>query len=241
MCTLTYIPLNNGYIFTHNRDERMDRPTSRDIQQKVLKDQTVFYPKDLEANGSWIAYSDKNVAACLLNGGDRSYKRKSSYRKSRGLVVLESFEYGSPKEFYDNYDFSDIETFTLIIKSGDSLSAIVQDEDGTAFKELNPKRPGIWSSTTLYTKSVRDKREQWFANWLKADPDFAPDAIKSFHQSAGEGDGENDLVMSRWGILKTVSISQIANFSKDSKMRYWDFVGEAEDQIELKVRNESEG
>ena len=216
----------------------MDRPTSRDIQQKSYEGQRIFYPKDLEANGSWMAYSDKNVAACLLNGGERSYNRKSKYRKSRGLVVLESFEFDSPYDFYKEYDFSDIETFTLIVKSSESLSAIIHDEDSTVFREIDPTKPGIWSSTTLYTKEVRDKREKWFQNWLNTGPNFEADNVKRFHQSAGEGDSENDLIMSRWGILKTVSITQIANIEEQSQMRYWDFVGQAEDAIQLKLNNE---
>ncbi len=236
MCTLTYLPTPTGFILTHNRDERMDRPTSKEFQQKSMNDQTLYYPEDLEAHGSWIAFSSKGTSACLLNGGSKLYDRKVPYRKSRGLVVLESFEFNSIKDFHQNYDFSNIEPFTLIIKSAKEFYKVTHDEDETSLEVLDPGTSNIWSSTTLYTKEVREKRKRWFEAWLSKKPDLNPDNIRAFHNSAGDGDTENDLVMSRWGILKTLSITQIAVSSNSADLVYQDFVQVSGDKISIDIQ-----
>ena len=235
MCTLTYLPTNNGFIFTHNRDERMDRPTSREFQNKKVGTQTLYYPEDLEAHGSWICFSDKGTSACLLNGGSKSYERKVPYRKSRGLVVLESFEFDSVSDFHNNYDFNGIEPFTLLVKSSDEFCKITHDEDETQLEILDPDTTHIWSSTTLYTKEVRDKRKLWFETWLAKKPNLNPDNIRAFHNSAGDGDTENDLVMSRWGILKTLSITQISVESHIANLVYQDFVQSSGDKLSVSI------
>lgn len=235
MCTLTYIPTKEGYIFTHNRDERSSRPTSKSFQSKRLGNRTLYYPEDLEAHGSWIAFADDNTSACLLNGGSKSYIRKAPYRKSRGLVVLESFDYENPKDFYEKYDFEGIEPFTLLVRHSLGLFQITHDVDGTTIDEHNPIETNIWSSTTLYTKEVRAKREKWFSDWLAQSPDFSPSNIQAFHNSAGDGDSENDLVMSRWGILQTMSITQIAVSERSALLTYRDFIQQSADQKEILI------
>lgn len=239
MCTLSYIPTDQGYIFTHNRDERTDRLSSDNIVRKELQNRRVFFPQDLEANGTWMAYSPEFRAACILNGGEKEYTRKSAYRKSRGIMVLESFEASSIQEFYEGYNFKDIEPFTLILKGKGEFCSIIHDEDTTQIKHFDPSKKHIWSSTKLYSKEVRRKREIWFENWIQTKPKFNSQNVFDFHRSAGEGNQENDLVMSRWGILKTVSITQIVALSTFEKINYWDFVGKAQDSINFKEFNES--
>lgn len=234
MCTLSYIPVDQGFIFTHNRDERTDRLSSKKIVQKQIGKKAIYFPQDLEAKGTWMAHSPKFRSACILNGGEKSYTRKTAYRKSRGLMVLESFETESIGDFYQNYNFRDIEPFTLIIKGQKEFYVIVHDEDSTQLKGISPAEKQIWSSTTLYSAEVREKRELWFENWNSTKPEYLPQNISDFHRSAGDGKKENDLIMSRWGIVKTVSMTQIVETNKMERINYWDFIGEAQDSIEFK-------
>lgn len=235
MCTLTYLPEAEGYTFTHNRDERADRPTTRDIQMLKLDDQEVYFPQDLEAYGSWIAYSSSGRAVCLLNGGSKPHQRKERYRHSRGLVVLDNFRYTDQPLFYKEYDLRDIEPFTLIIRDNTGLWKITHDTDDTSIEELDAGITGIWSSTTLYTRDVREKREHWFEDWLKTQNSPDPAHIRAFHQSAGDGDSENDLIMSRWGILQTLSITQVHVHNGTAIMRYDDLMRNTTDQVQLQL------
>lgn len=193
--------------------------------------QTLYYPEDLEAHGSWIAFSDNGIAACLLNGGNKSYIRKGSYRKSRGLVVLESFNFSSGKEFHQHYNFTGIEPFTLLIKRPEEFFKIIHNEDETLIESLNPRQRNIWSSTTLYTDEVRAKRRKWFEDWLAQNPKLSPENIQAFHSNAGDGDLENDLVMSRWGMLKTLSITQISLEDDKASLVYRDFIHNSADSL----------
>ena len=233
MCTLTYIPVDEGFIFTHNRDESNTRPTSKTFHTRQSQNHTLYYPEDLEAHGSWIGFAENNTTACLLNGGSKKYSRKLPYRKSRGLVVLESFDYDHPERFYQEYDFHKIEPFTLLIKHLSGLYQITHDEDETCLTEHPTEKPHIWSSTTLYSKEVRAKRRKWFEDWLAPSPDFTPANIQAFHNSAGDGDTENDLVMSRWGILQTLSITQIASINGEALLTYRDFIHQSVDRVEV--------
>ncbi len=233
MCTLTYIPTDHGYIFTHNRDERMDRPTSKDFRKQKSGEQVLYFPQDLEAKGSWIAFSSKGKSACLLNGGSMAHARKEKYRKSRGLVVLESFDFKDTKAFYKNYNFDNIEPFTLIVGDLYELVKIVHDENETTFEILDKTVSNIWSSTTLYTIEVRKKREQWFKNWLLKNHSLNASQAFDFHRNAGDGDHENDLVMSRWGMLKTLSITQISVAKNQASLSYHDFIQSTVDQTKI--------
>ena len=174
-------------------------------------------------------------SACLLNGGSEAYARKNKYRKSRGLVVLESFEFDDIEKFNQNYDFSDIEPFTLLIRTQTDLYCVVHNEANNQLTIVDPTQSHIWSSTTLYTKEVRSKREQWFNHWLQKDPEINEENIQGFHLNAGDGDGENDLIMSRRGILQTLSLTQISVAEQHATMLYHDIVNDRSDQININL------
>lgn len=230
MCTLTYIPLKEGFVLTHNRDERMDRPTSKYLKQRDIGEHTLYYPEDQEAFGTWIASSTQGTSACLMNGGSETYERKDEYRHSRGLVVLDLFRYDDVLQFYREYNFHGLEPFTLLAISPKGFWKITHNEGETKLEDVDPQQPQIWSSTTLYTQEVRHKREKWFTDWLGTKPSFMPDNVRNFHKSAGEGDEENDLVMSRWGKLKTLSVTQVVSNLGGVSLIYEDFIHEHEDR-----------
>lgn len=216
MCTLTYLPTSTGFILTHNRDELSSRPTSNSI----VDEHGIHFPKDLKAGGTWFAAHKTKGVACILNGGSKTYTRKNEYRQSRGLIPLHYFNFQDVDAFLKGYDFSDIEPFTLICARHDSLSVLVHNEFDTYLEKVNKHTPQIWASTTLYTQVARTKREKWFANWLEKHPDPQESDILNFHQKAGDGDPENDMIMSRWGMLSTSSITQIS-FQKSGFQFYF--------------------
>ncbi len=231
MCTLTYLPLPNGYIFTHNRDERMDRPTTPHFVEDIIGGVKVFFPKDLEAQGTWFAFSESNKAACLLNGGSHPHQRKLPYRHSRGLVVLDSFKHASATHFYQGYNFNNLEPFTLLLKDQTGLFQITHDTAQTTINQINSSETQIWSSSMLYTPQVRIKRKHWFDKWRQSNNQFTANGILNFHLQAGDGDSENDLLMSRWGILKTLSVSQISTNHEKAELLYKDFISGSEQYL----------
>jgi len=84
MCTLTFVPNENGYLMGMNRDEKIAR--ERAAPPGVNEDgcSRAIYPKDVEG-GTWIAATDHGIAFALLNSNDvdRLHPRKGT----RGSVI----------------------------------------------------------------------------------------------------------------------------------------------------------
>lgn len=222
------MPLNNnGFILTSSRDEKIVRPTSPPIAQNIAGN-NVFFPKDLEKGGTWIGSADNGRVCCLLNGAFEKHKRKPSYEKSRGILLLEAFEFQSADEFIGLVKLEDVEPFTLIIVEnyGSSKKIIEFRWDGSK-KHLNAKdisQPHIWSSATLYDKKVRTQREQWFNKWLSEQSEYNRSDILKFHTSRHGENPAYDILMERTGGLQTVSVTQVTFADESFEMHYHDLV-----------------
>jgi uncharacterized protein with NRDE domain len=209
MCTVTYLPKNNGdYILTSSRDEKVMRPSALMPQEYFISGKKIIFPKDPTAGGSWIAYAE-NRTACLLNGGFEKHTSAPPYKRSRGLVLLDYFSYSDVKAFTTNYNFNGIEPFTLIIIQSNGLFELRWNEHIITILELDSDTPYIWSSVTLYTEEIILKRKNWFQIWLSRNYNYDLKTIRHFHRHAGDGDVENSIQMNRANFMKTVSITSI--------------------------------
>lgn len=222
MCTVTFVSKENGdFILTSNRDELPQRKTLSP-QEYIEKDVKLLYPKDAVAGGTWIGVSDKKRAINLLNGAFEPHERKASYRLSRGVVVKDLLVADDVVEAIDRYDFSGVEPFTLILvdwSKGLKLYKLVWDEKQ---KHFNLLRSGnyIWSSSPLYSVTMKSEREKWFNDFLESN-NKTTGSLLSFHQTAGDGNPVTNLIMDR-GFIKTVSITQIEKKGNKISMLYID-------------------
>lgn len=230
MCTVTYIPQKeNNYILTSNRDETPKRQPNGIFQNT---EKGLIYPKEPSKGGTWISASKDNQLLCLLNGAFVKHKHRPPYRRSRGLLVLDFFDYNSADDFFQNYELKDIEPFTLIVYEKGKLFELRWDETKKHLKELDPQQAYIWSSSTLYPPQIKKMREEWFSAWKTAEKQPTAEAILNFHQTAGIGDPENDLRMTRHGgIVQTVSVTQFN--SEKEEMIYIDLVNEEQSKSKL--------
>jgi hypothetical protein len=212
MCVLTYLPLGDGgFILTHNRDESTSRAKAIPPRQYWLNGQSVIYPKDPKAGGTWVATSLR-FTLCLLNGAFEKHEYCPPYRQSRGCVILDFLKIGNLPDFLMGYQFAGIEPFTLIIIDQFNkfqLTELRWNGKDIYIDSKDNQQPFIWSSATLYCSSVRQNRTQWFTDWVGQNPDFDANEILKFHHTGGNGDIENDLKMNRSGELLTQSVTQI--------------------------------
>ena len=226
MCTVTFLPKGkSNYILTSNRDETPLRAATPP-QAYEVHGQRVYFPKDPLAGGSWIASDQKEFTLCLLNGAFEKHKHVPPYRLSRGIVLLDFFQFNDAVAFSENYDFEGVEPFTLIIvdtRSATELFELRWNEIELSFKQLNTNQSHIWSSSTLYPKEIADQRANWFKAWLNDRVDFNQPDIIEFHKRGGQGDLWNDFVMKRGDNLQTVSITSIEK-SADFNMIYEDLL-----------------
>lgn len=229
MCTVTFIPTKkNEFILTSNRDESAKR-SPENISSIEEKGQRLIFPRDKGAGGTWIAASSHNKLICLLNGAFERHERNPPYSKSRGIMVLEFFKYPDVNQFFAAYDFSGMESFTMITYDNGQLWDFRWDEveQQKFIKTLDTSECHIWSSATLYEKLIQLKREEWLAEWLENRTDFSREAILALHKRGGEGNPSSDFMMNRYNYLvQTVSITQVVGKIGEMEMIYHDLMTE---------------
>ncbi|MBL7814776.1 MAG: NRDE family protein [Saprospiraceae bacterium] len=211
MCTLTIYPKpkKQGFVITFNRDETLQR-SSISIQKNEEKG--LVYPTDALHGGTWLAFCpQKQRFACLLNGAFEIHKRQLPYRKSRGLVVLESFDFQKALLFCTKYDFEGIEPFTMILGEKTTLIELRWDGVNRYIKILDDTKPHIWSSCTLYNRDIRQVRETWFSDFLKtySGSNIQAQNLWQLHNTRNSAMPDNAFVMRRPSGVQTVSISQL--------------------------------
>ncbi|WP_317899596.1 NRDE family protein [Aurantibacillus circumpalustris] len=228
MCTVTYLPKGDtSFILTSNRDEDLSRPSALPINSYTIHNKEIYFPKDPKAGGTWIAKGN-DFTVCLLNGAFVPHKSEGNYRKSRGFVLLDFFKYETQYDFIANYDFKDIEPFSLIfVRHQDNKRGLCELKwDGIKTHHLNhdASLPHIWSSVTLYSEEVVKERETWFYDWVKENEIFTKDTILMFHHFGGTGDQKNDIVMNR-SQKRTVSICCVNKINEfETEMIYEDVI-----------------
>ena len=210
MCTVTYLPLGkDNFILTSSRDVPFSREKALHPKKYIEDGVELEYPKDGKAGGTWIGTSSKNRLICLLNGGFTYHTSRVSYKKSRGIIVKDLLKVDDIRKELDEIDLEDVEQFTLVIADWNNTLALIEfvwDGKQKHFKEM-AQEPYIWSSSTLYDDSVKQLRKKWFATWQQLD-DFSSENILNFHNTAGVGDSNIDVMMNR-GVGGTVSITSI--------------------------------
>jgi hypothetical protein len=208
MCTVTFIPDGKTYYITSNRDESPGRNAKGLFSFHPPGRLTSHYPLDEESGGSWIALADSGRSACLLNGAFEAFIPAPPYRKSRGQVVIDAVTENILEAFLEDYALEGIAPFTLLLFENEILREIIWDGERKQLRLMDSGKPHIWSSVTLYPPHVREWRKSIFEKWINSSPEFSRESIIGFHQQAN-GDGENDFIMDRNNIVKTLSITSI--------------------------------
>lgn len=201
---------SGGFVLTSNRDEKLIRTPALSPQAYLINEIKLFFPKDPQGSGTWLATDTHQTVVCLLNGGFVPHAPKLAYKHSRGLVPIHFFSYENAPHFYEEYEFDNIEPFTLMIVHKNELFQIIWDGKKAHILELDAKKPHILSSVTLYSSPIISERQIWFTNWLKQHNNLlTQQKMIDFHTFGGNGNLENDLIMTRNIGLQTVSISSI--------------------------------
>ncbi|MDW5290167.1 NRDE family protein [Formosa sp. PL04] len=214
MCTVSYVPLKNGYILTSNRDENPDRKTKLPSKMQLNNGEIIYSPIDVLKGGSWIATDEQGRTACLLNGAFLKHKPNPTYRKSRGQIVLDSFEANDFKNYALTVILENIEPFTLLLIEPDHIQKLVWDGTKKHISDLPTKTPYLWSSATLYTADEHAKKENYFLEELKG-KDSNVDLMLHIH-------GKNEITpfIFSHSTVQTVSITQVICNERQTSLNY---------------------
>ncbi|QBZ97637.1 NRDE family protein [Flavobacterium sangjuense] len=226
MCTVSFVNANGKIIITSNRDEKTLRPNSIEPKNYLINNKKIIFPKDQKAGGTWFAIDEHATILVLLNGADERHILKESYRKSRGLIVLELISSESVIAAWKNIDLENIEPFTLVLFQNQKLYQLRWNETEKSTLELDTNQSHIWSSSTLYSKEIREKRANWFYTFLDAKPEVDDEELFNFHRYTEEENTEHGLVINRNGTLKTLSITQTIIEKNKVAIHYNDLIAE---------------
>jgi uncharacterized protein with NRDE domain len=234
MCTVTFVPTPSGFVLTSNRDETKYRPTLPPSIY-VVNGKPLLFPKDKQAGGTWIATDKKTKTVCLLNGAFENHIKNPPYRKSRGLILLDSFAFDTFTEFAEKVDLENIEPFTLLLIEHQKKIAFLElrwDGQQKHIKNMDVSKCHIWSSATLYNKETQQQRRDWFNLLLKKHPTPAKELLFNFHHTKQSGEKQNDMIMKRANGLETISISQVVVENLEVTFTYDDLTNEDLNRIQ---------
>ena len=222
MCTLTYLPTGkNSFIWTQNRDESPLRTASELVHQKGER----VYPKEPLKGGTWISIAKNNRVVSLLNGAFEKQPYVFSTKRSRGLIVLDFLDYAQASDFFEQYDLEGVEPFTMVVYEDGVLWDFRWDKTQKYVQQLDVEQAHIWSSSMLYTAEMKAARREWFGDYLEKNKEHTVNSALDFHQHAGIGNIEYDLIMKR-PYVETVSITNIVKESNTLALTYHDLVNQ---------------
>ncbi len=238
MCTVSYIPLVNGFVLTSNRDESPKRETALDPDFYVHDHVSLYFPKDPQGQGSWIAVSEDERLTCLLNGAFEKHSHFPPYNRSRGLIVLESFQYETPFDFYTGVNLEGVEPFTMVLVWAKCVFELRWTGERKFFTSL-PNEPQLWASATLYEPSVVLKKQQWLADFLKENPIPEQEHVVLFHKDGGVLDALNGMRIERPGSVKTLSVTSIQIVHSEINIIHDNFTSVFEDNWDSHLKAEN--
>jgi len=208
MCTVSFVTANGKVIITSNRDEKVLRPNAIEPKNYLINNKNIIFPKDSKAGGTWFAVDEKGTILVLLNGANEKHQVAHSYRKSRGLIVLDIISSSSPKDFWQEINLKNIEPFTLVLFQNNELFQLRWNGIEKEATVLDNTKNHVWSSATLYSKDVRENRANWFYSFLESKPQVSEQEMLHFHRYTETENRQNGLVINRNEELKTLSITQ---------------------------------
>lgn len=223
MCTVSFVPIKEGYCFTSNRDEKITRDKAIPPTKYSINNKQIYFPKDPKAGGTWFAH-DNESCIVLLNGAAEKHISKDTYRKSRGIIVIDLISSSSPLNEWNRIDLQDIEPFTIILFSEKKLFHLQWNEIEKSTIELDATKKHIWSSSTLYESEIREERANWFNDFLSNKTDIKPKELLSFHQFTKSDNKNYGLQINRNNLLKTVSITQCIITKNNFTLNYIDLL-----------------
>lgn len=226
MCTVSFVNANGKIIITSNRDEKTLRPNAIEPQNYVVNNRKVIFPKDKKAGGTWYAINEHSTVLVLLNGADEKHCIKDSYRKSRGLIVLDLISSEAAIKSWESIDLENIEPFTLVLFENGKLYQLRWNETEKSTIELDNAKSYIWSSSTLYPREIRQKRADWFYTFLDTKPEVNAEELFNFHRYTEAENTEHGLVINRNEALKTLSITQTVIEKNKVAIHYTDLIAE---------------
>lgn len=207
MCTLTVIPLDDGYRVVHNRDELRSRaPALPPEWRDAPPFGRAVWPVDPDAGGTWIAAREDGVVYAILNVNPSA--EPAPPPESRGRVISDLL--GLPADAPLRHPRSrHMRSYRIVrVRPTDAGPLVEVHRSFGADSEDDASRltaPRCWVSSGLGDDRVAP-RLPLFEETLARHP--TPGGQDAFHRHVWEGRPEISVLMSRED-ARTVGITTV--------------------------------
>ena len=210
MCTVTIVPLADGYRLMCNRDERHSRPEALPPRRVSIGGHETTMPIDPQGGGSWIAVADSGLSVAMLNRMPLRAPAADVTLRSRGEIVASLASSRGLEELVaalERIDPAAYRTFQLVAVAGHEVVAATSDGARIDIVTRELQRPVMFTSSSLGDSSAERMRAPLFqAMVVHADDQLA--GQRAFHEHRWPRCGAFSVVMCR-ADARTVSRSTI--------------------------------
>jgi Transport and Golgi organisation 2 len=203
---------------------RDENPSRRCSPPAMFETNGISYlmPVDSVSGGSWVGINILGTVVTLMNGGFEAHISQPPYRMSRGQIVKLMLESRMPVVDWVLLPTEQIEPHTLVVYSEGKLFRLVWDGEQKYRTVLDEGTWHIFSSATLYDGAARNKRKEFFDDWMVMSPPADRISLLNFFKSLK--DEQNGFVMHRSPRLQTLSFSYLNLMPEQGVFHYYDLL-----------------
>jgi hypothetical protein len=210
MCTVTIVPLADGYRLMCNRDEHHSRPAALPPRRVSVDGHDATMPIDPQGGGSWIAAVDGGLSVAMLNRMPRRPPAANRTLRSRGEIVTSLASARGLEAVIaalERLDPAAHRAFQLVAVAGHEVVAATSDGIGIEIVGRELQQPVIFTSSSLGDSSAERMRAPLFQAMVVHVEDRVA-GQRAFHAHRWPRCGAFSVVMCR-SDARTVSRSTI--------------------------------
>lgn len=223
MCTVTIVPVGDGFRLGCNRDERRDRAPALPPAVHGLSRRTAMFPVDPAGPGTWVGVNDASLAAALLNRTpDSAVPHDRRRRRSRGVIIPYLLECESMIDALQRgaaVDPNDFNRFRVALVQRGRVATLTSDGTDVAVEVNDLTRPMMLTSSSLGDEFVERPRQRLFERFFGGEECSWTEAQIRFHSHQWRSRRDISVRMER-ADAKTVSHTFVSVTDSAIELRY---------------------
>jgi hypothetical protein len=224
VCTLSWVPLGEGYALAFNRDELRTRAPARPPELREVSGLSVLAPIDGDAGGTWIAANALGHTVTLLNRWDETPVDAAGEFVSRGLLVLALSPLPDPhavESLLDELPLPRYRPFTVVSMAPRELP-LAFEWNGRALTRAVIEAPGLARTSSGRDQAGAERvRGRIFRDAAEREGGLTPETLERLHRAHDPERGALSICMHREE-AETVSGSFVRVDSETVRFKYVD-------------------